>query len=108
MKYTADGTPLGDYAVPLTLNLTPPTGTAKTLQLLKNTAILAGVPYGSVAQPPALGGLGGWTLVAKGTDIGRVTASLRVQAGSGDGTINRLAANALEDMLLVCYFAPRN
>src|ERR1035438_5832363 len=101
VKYTVNGTPLGDYAAKtaLTLNLTPPAGIARTLQLVSNAALLAGVPAGSVPPPPppvppvppALGPLGSWTLVAKGTDIGAIAASLQTQVNSGTTTNNRLA-----------------
>ena len=101
----------GDYAAkPLTLNLTPPSGTAKQLQLVNNAAVLAGVPAGSVPQPPpavppvppALGPLGSWTLVAKGADIGAIAASLQTQVTSGTTTNNRIAVGAIEDVFLVC------
>jgi hypothetical protein len=122
-KYAADGTPLGDYAAKadgmLTLNLTPPSGTAKTLQLVSKKGILAdrmdswGVPYGTVPQPPptvppvppALGSIGAWTLVARGTDIGNIAASLQTQATSGANTYNRLAIAVVEDVFLVSQFA---
>jgi hypothetical protein len=114
-NYTTNGTPLGDYAAgtPLTLNLTPPGGIAATLQLHSNTGLLSGVPAGSVPQPPpvvpptppVVGGLGGWTLVAKGTDIANIAASLRTQVTVGATTNNRLAAGAIEDVFLICRYS---
>jgi hypothetical protein len=114
-KYTTNGTPLGDYAAgtALTLNLTPPGGIAKTLQLVSNAAVLSGVPAGSVPQPPpavpptpaVLGALGSWTLVAKGTDIANIAASLRTQVTSGTTSNNRIAANAIEDVFMVCRYS---
>ena len=115
VKYTVNGTPLGDYAAKtaLTLNMTPPSAAAMTLQLLSNAALLAGVPFGSVPQPPpavpptppALGPLGSWTLAAKGTDIAKIATSLQTQVTSGTTTNNRLAVGAIEDVFLVCRYS---
>ena len=116
VKYTANGTPLGDYvatAVWLKLNIAPPGGGAIPLQLVSNAAVLAGVPYGTVPQlpstfppvPPPLGGLGAWKIVANGTDIARIAASLHTQVTSGENIYNRLVLEAIEDMFLVCQFA---
>ena len=117
VSYTADGTPLGDYAAKasgaLILNLTPPSGTARTLQLVSNPAVLAGVPYGSVPQPfpvvppiaPALGSMGAWSVVAKGTDIANIAESLRTQVTAGGSTYSRLAIDIIEDMFMALHFA---
>lgn len=114
VKYTVDGTPLGDYAAGglLKLNVTPPSGTARALQLVSNRQLLAGVPHGTVPQPPpvvppvppALGGPGAWTLVVKGADIGTIAASLQIQGTSGANTFNRLTGDAIEDLFLVCRY----
>ena len=114
LKYTVNGTPLGDYATTtaLTLNLTLPAGAARTVQLVSNTALLAGIPSGSVPQPPPivppqpppLGPLGSWTIVAKGTDIGAIASSLQTQVTSGTSTNTRLAIGAIEDVFLVCRY----
>jgi len=113
-KYTTNGTPLGDYAAgtPLTLNLAPPGAVAAAMQLHSTAALLSGVPAGSVPQPPptvpppapVVGGLGSWTLVAKGTDIANIAASLRTQVTVGTTINNRLAAEAIEDLFLVCRY----
>ncbi len=111
--YAANGTPLGDYgSSKLPLTITSPSGAPRTLQLAGNNAILAGVPFGAVPQPPpvvppvppALGGLGTWTIVAKGADIGSIAASLQTQVTTGANTFNRLLVDAIEDVFLVCRY----
>jgi hypothetical protein len=115
--YTS-GTPLGDYAAGgvLKLNLALPAvplANAKTLQMVSSRQLLSGVPFGTVPQPPpvvppvppTLGGLGAWTLVAKGADIGTIAGSLRTQVTSGASTFNRLAVDAIEDVFLVCRYS---
>jgi hypothetical protein len=117
--YAADGTPLGDYSAKgaggvLKLNLTAPAGTAKTTQLVSNNALLNGVPYGTIPQPPpapapptppSLGAVGGWTLVAKGTDIQNIATSLQQQVASGSSTFYRIDPAAVLDIFLVCRYS---
>jgi Tc toxin complex TcA C-terminal TcB-binding domain/ABC toxin N-terminal region/Neuraminidase-like domain/PA14 domain len=117
--YTADGTPLGDYAAKgaagaLVLSVTPPGGTAKNTQLLSNTALLQRVPYGTVPQttppapppvPPSLGSVGAWTISVKGTDIQNLAQSLQIQVTSGASTFHRIDPKAVEDLVVVCHFA---
>lgn len=113
VKYTANGTPLGDYgSSKLPLTITPPSGAPRTLQLAGNNAILAGVPFGTVPQPPpvtppvppVLGGLGIWTIDARGADIGSIAASLQTQVTNGASTFNRLAGDAIKDVFLICRY----
>jgi hypothetical protein len=110
---------LGDYSAKgnsgaLTLNLTAPSGTPKTTLLVSNNALLSGVPYGTIPQPPppaapptppALGALGAWTLVAKGADIQKIATSLQQQVTSGSSTFYRIDPAAVQDIFFVCHYS---
>lgn len=117
--YSADGTPLGDYAAKgaagaLVVNVTPPKAAAKTAQLVSDTAILQRVPCGTIPSPapppgppvpPAIGSLGAWTLTAKGTDIQNLATTLQNQVASGSSTLYRINPRVIEDIYFVCHFS---
>jgi peptidoglycan hydrolase-like protein with peptidoglycan-binding domain len=118
--YTANGTPLGDYAAKgsggaLKLSATAPGGgTPMTTQLVSNSVLLNGVPYGTIPQtppppapptPPSLGPSGAWTLVAKGTDIQNIATSLQQQVTSGSSTFYRIDPAVVKDVFLVCHYS---
>lgn len=96
------------------MNIAPPKAAAKTVSLLSNNGILAGVPYGTVPTPvappppptpPALGGPGAWTFTAKGSDVQNIATTLQKQVVIGGTTFYRIDPAVLDDIYVICHFS---
>jgi hypothetical protein len=103
--YTQDGTPLGDYAAakPLTINLTPPGGTAVAIQLKSNKSLLNGLPHASADFGDQTVGLGQWTIDVQNQDLASLPASLRTNGGTSN--IYRLKSDAILDIVFLCHYS---
>jgi hypothetical protein len=103
--YARDGTPLGDYAAvkPLALDLTPPRGTAVTVTLKSDKAILSGLPHGAADVSDQAIGLGPWTVAASNESLQGLPPSLR--SAVGDTKTYRIKADVVADLTLVCHYS---
>jgi Tc toxin complex TcA C-terminal TcB-binding domain len=103
--YSQDGTPLGDYAAakPLTINLTPPAGTAVATQLKSNKSLLNGLPYGSADVSDQTVGLGQWTIDVQSQDLTSLPASLRSNGSASSAY--RLKPDIILDISFVCHYS---
>jgi hypothetical protein len=103
--YAQDGTPLGDYAVvkPLTVNLTPPGGTAVPMQLKSNKSLLNGLPQASADLSDQTVGLGAWTIDLHSDNVASLPPSLRSDGGANK--IYRLNSDAVSDIAFVCQYS---
>jgi hypothetical protein len=87
----------------LKVSLTPPGGTAASASLDSLSAFLNGVPHGRLDVGGA--GLGIWTLTVADADIAAIAAGLR-HAVTVNGTVHqRLKADAIQDLVIVCHYA---
>jgi len=103
--YSQDGTPLGDYAVakPLAISLTPPGGTAVSMQLKSDKSLLNGLPHASADLSDQTVGLGVWTIDVQSEDLAKLPLSLRSNGGASK--IHRLKSDAVTDMAFVCHYS---
>jgi hypothetical protein len=103
--YTKDGTPLGDYAAakPLAIDVTPPGGTAVTVQLKPDKALLNGLPHASADVSDQTAGLGAWTIDVQNEALAGLPASLRSDGGTSK--VYRLNSDAVMDMAIVCHYS---
>lgn len=103
--YTQGGTPLGDYAAakPLTVNLTPPGGTAVAVQLKSDRSLLNGLPHGSADVSDQTVGLGQWTINMQNQDVAGLPASLRTSGGAGN--VSRLKSDIILDIAFLCHYS---
>jgi hypothetical protein len=106
-------TPLGDYmkdpAAALNLTVTPPDALGKDATLSSAASFISGMPHASVPQslspnPPPLGGLGTWTLVATQADIQKIAASLQNAVTTTNANYAHLNPNVIDDIFLVCHY----
>jgi hypothetical protein len=103
--YSHGGTPLGDYAAakPLTLNITPPGGTAVSILLRSTQSLLNGLPHASADVSDQTVGLGPWTIDVQNEDLGGLPSSLRSDGGASK--IYRLKSEAILDIAFVCHYS---
>jgi hypothetical protein len=103
--YTKDGTPLGDYAAakPVAVNVTPPGGSAVTVQLRSNKSLLNGLPHGTADVSDQTAGLGAWTIDVQSDSIAGLPPSLRIEGGASK--LFRLKSDALSDMTVIFHYS---
>jgi Tc toxin complex TcA C-terminal TcB-binding domain/Neuraminidase-like domain len=103
--YSQDGTPLGDYATgkPLTVNLTPPGGTAVSVKLKSDKSLLNGLPHASADLSDQSAGLGAWTVDVQNDDLAGLPPSLRSDGGASK--IYRIKPDAVMDLTIVCHYS---
>jgi hypothetical protein len=92
-----------EHGAALKVSLIPPGGTAVSGSLASLPAFLNGVPHGLIECGGA--GLGTWTLAVADADIAAIAAELRY-AVTANGTVHqRLKADTIQDLVLVCHYS---
>jgi len=92
-----------EHGAALKISLTPPGGTAASGSLASLLAFLNGVPYGRLDVGGS--GLGTWTLGIADADIAAIAADLRHSVTVGGAVHQRLKADAIQDLVLVCHYS---